>query len=146
MTEEPAGPATATRRLRVLLVDDSPALLDPLCDFLRRQPGCEIVGIGYDGQEAVEMSGALQPDLIIMDFSMPYLTGTQAAAALKQKPGAPRIILMSLNMSPCIRLALEAGHADGFCLKSDMPRDLMPLLRRLFPADLAGAGAGNATR
>jgi two-component system, chemotaxis family, protein-glutamate methylesterase/glutaminase len=86
------------RRIRVLIADDSPAVLDMLSLLLSTDPSVEVVGRAVDGKQAVELALQLRPDVITMDVGMPELDGLAATAEImKQAP--TRVIIVS-GMDP----------------------------------------------
>ena len=115
----------------MLVADDNESFLAWAAKFLAAQPGLTLVGSARDGHEAVDMAAALHPDLVLMDVAMPTLNGLQAARAIRDAGGAPRIVMMTLHDSPDYQRAAEAV-ADGFVVKRDLGRELGPLLTRLF--------------
>ncbi len=127
---------------RVLLVDDNPDFLKAAKRFLRAVPGLELVGEATSGEQAVELSAALRPDLVLMDFAMPGMNGLTATQRIKQQPNAPKVIVVTLHTHAALRaLAHEAG-ADGFLEKEDLVLELPRLLASLFPAGTPGDKRG----
>jgi len=119
---------------RVLLVDDSQDFLKAAKRFLRGVRGLELVGEATSGEQAVELSAALRPDLVLMDFAMPGMNGLMATQRIKRQPDAPKVIIVTLHTHAALRaLANEAG-ADGFLQKEDLVLELPRLLASLFPA------------
>lgn len=126
------GRAIKTRR--VLLVDDSQAFLRAAERFLLLcgVPGFELAGKTTTGAQAIEMVDAEHPDLVLMDLAMPGLNGLEAARRIKQRPHAPKVIIVTLRNEPEFRaLARDAG-ADGFLLKEDFVTGLPRLVSALF--------------
>jgi PAS domain S-box-containing protein len=91
-----AGPATARAKARVLLVDDHAIMREGLVRLLGNEPDFEIVGQAKDGYDAIEMAGRLQPDVVLMDISMPRLNGIDAARVIHRDHPDMRIIALSL--------------------------------------------------
>jgi DNA-binding NarL/FixJ family response regulator len=130
--------------VRVVLVDD----YEPWRSFERltllAQENLHIVGEAADGDEAVQKVQKLQPDVILLDISLPGLNGIFAARAIRQLAPASKILFVSENRSPDIaEEALRTG-ATGFVIKSDAARELLPAIRtvlegkRFISASLAG--------
>ena len=71
------------RPLRVLLADDNRAMLDTTVDVLRSE--FEVVGTVADGQSLLQAAAILQPDVLVLDISMPKLSGIEAAHVLKKQ-------------------------------------------------------------
>ncbi len=120
-------------RIRVLLVDDSDAFLNVEERWLSKDPRVQIVGRAHSGQEAVEHVTRLSPDLVLMDVTLPDMNGLEAARKINAKPGAPRIVLVTVETNEEFRTEAEAIKVDGYVAKAEMSSDLLPLLQRLFP-------------
>lgn len=98
---------------RVLLVDDISAVRSLVRQLFELEPDFEISGEAEDGRDALEKAKILKPDLIILDLSMPDMTGLEAATLLRQILPETRIILFTVQEGGEVeRLAREAGiHA-----------------------------------
>jgi len=119
---------------QVLLVDDNQDFLNATKRFLRTMPGLKLVGEATSGEQALELSATLLPDLVLMDFALPGMNGLAATLLIKQQPNAPKVIMLTLHTHSALRaLANEAG-ADGFLQKEDLVVELPRLLASLFPA------------
>ena len=97
--------------------------------ILSAQPDMEIVGEAGNGEEAVNMTTKLQPDLVVMDVAMPELNGIEATR--KITAGSPRTRVLALSMhkdSVYVREILKAG-ARGYLLKDSADRDLLAAVR-----------------
>src|ERR1035437_6060397 len=119
---------------QVLLVDDNQDFLKAAKRFLRAVPGLELVGEATSGDQAVELTAALHPDLVLMDFAMPGMNGPAATRRIKQQPNAPKVIILTLHSRPEFRALAKDAGADGFLQKEDLVVELPPLLASLFPA------------
>jgi len=118
--------------ISVLLVDDSPIFLDIARRFLQSQATVAVVGTALSGQEAFEQISRLQPDLVLMDLSMPGLDGLEATRRLKAQPDAPCVVILTLYDNAAYRAQAEAVGADGFIAKWQLGPQLLPTLRCLF--------------
>src|SRR5436853_6182957 len=77
----------------VLVVDDNALIRQALCELFKREADFEVCGEAENGREAIEKAQELQPDLIVMDLSMPVMNGIEAARVLKRMlPRMPLII------------------------------------------------------
>src|SRR5215467_10995670 len=111
--------------LRVLVADDHEVVRKGLRSILEEQPGWEVAGEACDGRQAVEKAKALQPDVSVVDVSMPGLNGLEATRQmLKNDPSSKVLILTMHESDPLIREVLDAG-ARGYLLKSDAGRELV---------------------
>lgn len=91
----PTDDFTSSESIKVLVADDHPILRHGLADLLRAQAGIEIVGEASDGQEAVEMSLRTRPDVVLMDVSMPKLSGVEATRRITARLPRTRVIALS---------------------------------------------------
>jgi DNA-binding NarL/FixJ family response regulator len=121
---------------RVMLVDDHQLVRAGLAALVNADPQLEVVGEAGDGREAVELAREVEPDLILMDLSMPLLNGAGATRQiLAEQPDTKIVILTSFSERERVADALEAG-AIGFLLKDSEPAQLV--------AALHAAAAGHA--
>ena len=123
--------------LRVLLVDDNHDFLESAARFLSAYPCLEIVGWTFSGRDARELVARLQPDLVLMDLTMPGMNGLEATRQIKALPGAPCVVILTLYDNSEYREAAEAAGADGFVTKSELGTQLLPLIRTLFDGHAA---------
>jgi DNA-binding NarL/FixJ family response regulator len=113
----------------VLLADDHAVVRSGLRALLDEEPDIEVVAEASDGIEAVELTLAEHADLAILDVSMPRLTGLQAAAELRRRRAATRVLILSVHDNEQYFFeALRAG-ACGYVLKSAANRDLVEACR-----------------
>jgi DNA-binding NarL/FixJ family response regulator len=102
---------TATR---ILIVDDVPQVRRELRALLPLLGDIDIVGEAADGQSAIEVAAALQPDAILIDVEMPILDGLEATRRIKQASPATRIIILSIHNDPAMRAQARSAGADDF--------------------------------
>jgi len=114
---------TAINPPRVLLVDDSDVMLDYASATL--SPEYEIVGAFRDGHAALEAVGVLQPDVIVLDISMPGMNGLEVAHRLRRAGSQVQIVFLSINEDDEIVRAAQAAGGIGYVSKTLMPWDLM---------------------
>ncbi len=110
--------------LRLLVADDHDVVRKGVRTLLEEQPGWEVAAEAADGREAVEKAKLVQPDVTILDLSMPELNGLEAAREILKSVPTKVLILTMYDSDPLIRQTLEAG-ARGYLLKSDAGRDLV---------------------
>jgi DNA-binding NarL/FixJ family response regulator len=114
---------------RVLIVEDHHLLRQGLCSMVAALPDFEIVGEARDGKEAVRHAVALQPDLILMDLSLPRMTGIEATTQIKGRLPRIRIIaLTAFKSDEYVHEALRAG-VDGYVMKDASYEELLSALR-----------------
>lgn len=117
--------------IRVLLADDHAVVRRGFRMLLSAQPDIEVVGEASNGREAAEMAAALQPEIVIMDVSMPELNGIEATRRITRD--SPRVRVLALSMQKdavYVREILRAG-ARGYLLKDSGERDLLAAVRGL---------------
>jgi DNA-binding NarL/FixJ family response regulator len=109
-----------------LIVDDSQAWRRAVCLFLQQQLNLVVICESADGLEAVQKSKELQPDLVLLDISLPNLNGLEAARQIRKVASGSRILFLSSYDYPELLCeALRIG-ALGFVVKSDVASDLLP--------------------
>ena len=116
-------------KARVLLADDHQAMLAKV----RRELGdeFEIVATVENGEEAVEAVGRLDPDVLVIDISMPVLNGLEAASRLHAKSCRTKIVFLTIHAdSDYIAAALSSG-ASGYVIKNRLSTDLVPAIREV---------------
>jgi DNA-binding NarL/FixJ family response regulator len=115
--------------VRILLVDDHPIVRQGLKTLLEGQPGWQIVGEASDGLEALHKADSLQPDVMVLDVTMPKLNGLETCRLLRQKVPGLEILFVTQHDSPhMMREALDAG-ARGYVVKSNAARDLLEAVK-----------------
>ncbi|MEX0762261.1 MAG: response regulator transcription factor [Dehalococcoidia bacterium] len=117
------------RSIRVVIADDSKAILSGLAAFLRNSPGIEVIGLANDGIEAVAMASELKPDVVVLDVQMPGQNGIEAARIIKRDMPGVGIVVFSISRNYMVP-SLEAG-ADEFLQKDCDPKELVSTLKRI---------------
>ena len=111
---------------RVLLADDLLEVLEAVAALLRNS--FDVVGIASDGQTALAAALQLEPDLVVLDISMPGMTGIDVARELKSRGNSARIVFLTVHEdSDIIATCLSVG-ALGYVLKALMDSDLIPAM------------------
>ena len=121
--------------LRVFLVDDSPDFIKSAEYFISRHPTLELVGKATSGLDALAQVPQIKPDLILMDWSMPGMSGPDATRVLKSKPDSPRVFMLTMYDIPSYRTAAALAGADGFLAKAEWTTTLFPLVHQIFNLD-----------
>ena len=110
---------------KILIVDDFPIFRDGLRALLSNASNLEVVGDAENGNIAVKKASVLNPDLILMDITMPVMNGTEAMRMIKQRQPEIRIIAFTEQKShDYVQAAFEAG-ANGYVLKDDTSDSLL---------------------
>ena len=113
------------KALRILIADDHDLLRRGVKALLQSHAGWEICGEARTGREAVTKAEELNPDIVILDFSMPDLNGLEAARKIRRASANTEVLMLSVyHFDQLIGEMLEAG-IRGYVMKSDSDRDLL---------------------
>ncbi len=105
--------------ISVLIVDNNPLVREGWRALLERADDIRVVSEGRDGQEAIELANAVDPDIILMDIRMPRMNGLQATKRIVTKEAKARVLIVSMYDEASV-LQQALGHgASGFVTKSD---------------------------
>ncbi len=108
--------------VRVLICDDQAVVCEGLEMILDADPEIEVVGLAYDGAEALELIPSTQPDLVLMDLKMPVMNGIHATREIKKHtPEIKVLVLTTFGEDEWVFDAVRSG-ADGYLLKGT-PRE-----------------------
>src|SRR5256714_6337591 len=115
--------------IRILLADDHPIVREGLRAVLETQTDFEVIAECATGDEALRLSSALHPDMVLLDLEMPVMDGVEAIRRLRQMPYAPRIIVFTaFDNDERIIHAIQAG-ADGYLLKGAPREEIFKAIR-----------------
>ncbi len=114
---------TAVDHPRVLLVDDSDVILERATTTLSHE--CEIIGAVKDGQAALAAVGALRPDVIVLDISMPGMSGLEVAGRLRRAGSTVPIVFLTIHDDEELVLATQAAGGIGYVVKTLLSSDLV---------------------
>jgi DNA-binding NarL/FixJ family response regulator len=109
-------------RKRVLLADDLAPVLSATATLLRES--FDVVGTVSDGQAALEAALRLQPDLVVLDISMPLMSGIEVAQELRRRGNKARIVFLTVHEDLDILNACRAAGGLGYVVKLFMDTDL----------------------
>jgi DNA-binding NarL/FixJ family response regulator len=117
--------------VRVLIVDDDPLLRAGLKMMLAGAPDIRVVGEAGDGSGVQGLIDRLAPDVVLMDIRMPGTDGLTATEAVRRRPNAPEIVILTtFDADEHVLRALRAGAA-GFVLKDTPPAEIVESVRRV---------------
>jgi len=116
---------------RILIADDHEVVRRGIRSLLESHPGWEVVGEAANGREAVECTGQLKPDLVLLDIGMPYLNGLEAARQILATQPLMRILILTIHDSEQVVRDVLALGARGFLSKSDAGQDLVAAVEAL---------------
>ena len=116
-------------RIRVLIVDDHAVLRSGLRMLIAGQSDLEVVGEAGDGEEAVRRAQEVHPDVVLMDLTMPGMSGIQAIERVRQVSPKSRVLVLTMHDVPAyLRAALAAGAA-GYVVKRAADAELLSAIR-----------------
>ena len=118
-------------KINVLVVDDHKAVRDVARRLLESDPGVRVVGEACDGVEAMDLTSNLQPDVIVMDISMPKMNGLEATSAIREKWPTISVILVTALAIDAYREVSQICGATAFLAKENMPAQLLNTLHRV---------------
>ena len=125
---------------RILVVDDHPLTRDALTSLLA-QGGFDVVGEAGDGAQALELAHTLQPDLVLLDLTMPGMDGLTVLPRLRSAAPRCEVVVLTASGTEENLLAAIRGGAAGYLLKSEPPERIIEFLRGVARGEAALSGA-----
>ena len=117
---------------RILIVDDHEIVREGIRTLLARaRPEWEICGEATNGEDGIEAVRSLKPDVVVLDITMPKMSGLEAAAQIAQLGVASRVLMFTMHDSARLSLDVRHAKAHGLVLKSQAARDLIRAIDRL---------------
>jgi len=129
-------------RARLVLVDQNDLLLDMLSACLGRIEGLEVAGTARTGSTAVTLVDQVAPDVVLLNLTLPDMSGLTALRWMKSLPRAPLVIMMTFDCSKAARAAICELGADDCIIKSDLAQAIWPTVERLL-RERGAAGSMN---
>lgn len=127
---------TSTKSIRVLLADDHTLVRAGIRALLEKLPGLEVAGEASDGREVINLIKTRQPDVVLMDISMPGLNGLQALARITRDFQKVRVIILSMHHNDeYVWQALRSG-ASGYLLKKAATAELPAALKNVLGGEI----------
>jgi DNA-binding NarL/FixJ family response regulator len=124
---------------RILIVDDHPLTRSALAALLR-QHDFDVVGEAADGEQAIERATELNPDLILLDLSMPGMNGLEALPKLRAAAPESEVVVLTASGTEDNLLGAIRGGAAGYLLKSEPPERIVEFLRGVAQGEAALSG------
>jgi DNA-binding NarL/FixJ family response regulator len=125
--------------VRILIVDDHPLTRDALASLLN-QGGFDVVGEAADGTEALELVRSLQPDLVLLDLSMPGLDGLAVLPRLRSVCSTCEVVVLTADGTEDNLLSAIRAGAAGYLLKSEPPERIVAFLHGVANGEAALSG------
>jgi len=118
-----------TRPIRVLIADDHMIVRTGIRHVLESETGFEVVGEAATGAEAISLAAKLQPDVVVLDISLPGESGLQVAARLRGTSPEPRVLILSMHDNAEYVLESVRAGAHGYLLKDTAATELRNAIR-----------------
>jgi DNA-binding NarL/FixJ family response regulator len=115
-------------RPRILLADDHRAMLTREVSLL--QTNFEVIGIVNDGKTLVSEANRLQPDVIVLDITMPIMTGIEAAHELRKSGSTAKLVFLTVHQETAFIDKCFSEGGSAYVIKSRMVSDLVPAIRQ----------------
>ena len=105
---------------RVLIVDDHDVFAETAASILSSDERIEVVGVARDGEEAVELTKKLGPDLVLMDIGLPKIDGVAATRAIRERSPATRVVMLTGRRGRDDEESADAAGAIGYLHKDEL--------------------------
>ncbi len=122
-------------RIRVLVVDDHAVVREGIRGVLASTPEIEVVGEASDGAEALELTEARRPHVVVLDLTMPGMSGLEATAKLRADFDDVRVLILSMHDHPEYVLQAVRAGAHGYVLKDATPEELRTAVRAVYEGE-----------
>jgi len=119
----------ATDKIRVLLVDDHAILREGIRALLALSKDIEVVGEAAEGQAAIDRTGELSPDVVLMDIAMPGLDGLEATRRIKERHRDVKVLILTQHENREYVFPILKAGADGYVLKKAAGTELISAIR-----------------
>jgi DNA-binding NarL/FixJ family response regulator len=132
--------AVTAHTIRVLIADDHAVVREGIRQVLKPDEGFDVVGEATNGAEAVALAKTLKPDVVVLDLTMPTMTGLDACPLIRDEAPGARILVLSIHDHEEYVLRSVRAGAHGYLRKDSSPAELRRAVRDVF----AGTGALSA--
>lgn len=120
---------TKPRRIKILLVDDHPIVLDGIKTHLDAQPEFTVVADAGNGQDAIRKARLTRPDIILMDITMPHMNGLEALLRLRRHVPEAKVLILTMHDNKEYIAQIIRGGARGYVLKDSSPAELVRAIK-----------------
>lgn len=120
---------------RILLADDHTILRQGVRVLLEAQSDMEVVAEAGDGKEALRLAREVHPDLVVMDITMPVMSGIEATRRLKEELPQVGVLVLTMHEEPEFVFAMLDAGADGYVLKETAARELTTAIRAVMDGE-----------
>lgn len=119
-------------KIRVMIADDHAIVREGLKRIIEEDAGFEVVGEATSGHEAVRLARELEPEVILLDISMPGRSGLDALADIRRAQPKARVLMLSMHPEEQYAIRCLRQGADGYMTKESAPELLLDAIRRLY--------------
>lgn len=116
---------------RILVADDHEVVRQGVRAILQARPDWEICGEAGDGREAIRLTRQLNPDVVVMDITMPNMSGLEASQEIAKLALPSRVLIFTMHESKSLGPSVRKAGAQGYVVKSRAAHDLIDALDRL---------------
>jgi CheY-like chemotaxis protein len=120
-----------TMRATILIVDDHAQLRALMREIVTEASNLHVVGEAADGAEAMRLIQALRPAIVLLDLTMPGVSGLEVLQWIKMEHPETKVIIVTVHSEDAYRQAAEASGANAFLLKKTLATDLLPAIQRM---------------
>lgn len=125
-----------TRVVRLVLADDHALVLEGLSALIAAEPDLRVVATATDGQRLLDAIRRFRPDVVVMDWQMPFMDGATCLRRIRGEGLPVRVLVLSaFGDADTLRKAIELG-ADGFALKTEPPQNTLAAIRQIAAGQL----------
>lgn len=132
--------------IRVLIVDDHKLVREGFQLLLSRAKDIQVVAEARDGQEAIELVERMQPDVVLMDITMPLMNGIQATRLIRERSSKTQVIVVSMVSDEILLSQAYASGAKGYISKNDCFERLESEIRSVYEQSNPQEGTNEASR
>lgn len=123
--------------IRILVIDDHEMVRKSIMALLSVELDMQVIGTAENGRKAVHLAKTTEPDVIVMDISMPELDGIRAAGEIQALDISARVIILSMYHDSVLLQQARKNGASGFILKHQANQDLVPAIRAASKGELS---------
>jgi two-component system response regulator NreC len=118
--------------IRVLLAEDHTIVRKGLCSLLEGEAGIEVIGEAGDGREAVEKVQQLLPDVVLMDITMPALSGLEATRQIRKRFPEVKVLILTMHATEEYIFQILRAGASGYVVKQAAPAELVSAIQAVY--------------
>ena len=128
---------------RILIVDDHDIVRQGVRHILETQNDWKIAGEAANGKEAIRLNEELKPDAIVMDITMPVMSGLEATKEIVKRNPASKVLILTMHENPSLLHSIQSVGAKGLLCKSQATRHLTPALQAIIEGESYYDGGSN---